>query len=51
MVRAPLNSPDEPSPATVRPAINMEEELARPQIKDPASNRIKKKMYVHLFCR
>jgi hypothetical protein len=37
MIRAPEKIPAPPRPATVRPAMNMDEEFAAAQITDPTS--------------
>jgi len=42
MVRAPLMSPEPPMPATARPTINILEELATPQSKEPSSKMARK---------
>jgi hypothetical protein len=47
MVKAPFRIPEVPMPATARPTINIFEEVATPQIKEPNSNMAKKAMKVH----
>jgi hypothetical protein len=42
MVMHPFIRPEEPIPATARPTINMVDEVATPQIRDPSSKRKKK---------
>lgn len=47
MVMAPLMIPAAPKPATARPTINIAEETAAPQSKDPSSNIPKKNRNDH----
>jgi hypothetical protein len=47
MVKAPFKIPEVPIPATARPIINILEEMAMPQIKEPNSKMAKKAMKVH----
>jgi hypothetical protein len=47
MVKAPFRIPAVPIPATARPTINIFEEVARPQIKEPISKMPKNAMKVH----
>jgi hypothetical protein len=47
IVSAPFLSPDPPSPATVRPAINILDECAAPQMAEPASKTARKAMNVY----
>jgi hypothetical protein len=47
MVKAPFWIPDVPIPATARPTINVFEEVATPQSKEPNSKMAKKVMKVH----
>lgn len=47
IVNAPLEMPDTPMPAMARPTINILEELATPQIREPISKTTKNPMYVH----
>ena len=44
---APFKMPEVPKPAITRPPINMLEEFASPQIKEPISKRTKKLRNVH----
>jgi hypothetical protein len=44
---APFNMPEVPKPATTRPPINIFEEFATPQIKEPISKSTKKLRNVH----
>jgi hypothetical protein len=47
IVNAPFKIPEVPIPATARPIINILEEVATPQIKEPNSKMAKKDMKVH----
>lgn len=47
IVRAPLTSPAQPSPATARPMMNMVEEVDAPHMADPISKTKKKVKNVH----
>jgi hypothetical protein len=47
MVKAPLRIPEVPIPETARPTINIFDEVANAQIKEPISKRAKKAMKVH----
>jgi hypothetical protein len=47
IVRAPLNTPDAPIPAKALPTMNMCDDFAIPDKKDPASNTNKKHRKVH----
>jgi hypothetical protein len=47
IIREPLNMPEAPAPATTRPPINIFEEFATPQSKEPISKRMKKIRNVH----
>jgi len=44
---APFKMPEVPKPATTRPPINIPEEFATPQIKEPISKMTKKLRKVH----
>jgi hypothetical protein len=44
IVKAPLIMPDEPKPATARPTINILEDIATPQRRDPNSKSAKNDM-------
>jgi hypothetical protein len=44
---APFKMPEVPKPAITRPPINMPEEFATPQIKEPISKTRKKLRNVH----
>ena len=50
MVKAPFRIPEDPIPAIARPTINIFEELATPQIKEPNSKMAKNTMKVHYVC-
>jgi hypothetical protein len=47
MVKAPFKIPEVPIPATARPIINILEEVATPQIREPNSKTAKNAMKVH----
>ncbi len=47
IVKAPFISPEPPSPAIARPMINIDDEVAEPQIADPISKRSRKVIYDH----
>jgi len=47
MVKAPFKIPEVPIPATARPIINILEEVATPQIREPNSKTAKKAIKVH----
>ncbi len=47
MAKAPFLIPDVSIPATARPTINVFEEVATPQSKEPNSKMAKKVMKVH----
>jgi hypothetical protein len=49
MVMPPLKFPAAPRPAMTRPAMNMEDEFARAQIREPSSKRRVKVRYVYCF--
>ncbi len=46
MTRAPFKMPAPPAPATALPAMNMREDVAAPQIKDPTTNIMKAPMKI-----
>ena len=46
-VIVPLKRPDPPNPATTRPAMNREDEVANPHINEPISNTMVKARNVH----
>jgi len=52
MARAPLRMPEQPMPATTRPAMSMFDEVASPHISDPSSNIVKKERNISCtrFC-
>jgi hypothetical protein len=45
--RAPFKMPEVPMPAITRPTINIAEEVATPQSKEPSSKMKKKPRKVH----
>jgi hypothetical protein len=47
MVRQPFRFPAAPSPETALPAINMVEDVATPQSREPNSNKAKNARNVH----
>lgn len=47
IVKAPFIIPEDPAPAIARPTINILEEFATPQSKDPSSKMPKKVTNVH----
>jgi hypothetical protein len=47
IVKAPLKRPAAPRPATTRPQMNIEEDVARPQRREPSSKRRVKVRYVY----
>jgi hypothetical protein len=47
IVNAPFMSPEEPIPATARATINIFDDVARPQRRDPSSKMKKKTKKVH----
>lgn len=49
IVSAPIVIPAAPKPATARPTINIDEEVAAPQSKEPSSKIPKKAIKVHCF--
>jgi hypothetical protein len=49
MVQAPFISPEEPAPATARPAINMGDDFANAQIREPISKTKRKARKTDFF--
>jgi hypothetical protein len=49
MSMAPFKMPEVPKPAINRPPINIFDEFATPQIKEPISKMMKKVRNVHLI--
>jgi hypothetical protein len=45
MISAPEKRPDAPTPATARPMINMDDDIATPHIKLPNSKVMRKVRY------
>ena len=49
MVQAPFIRPEEPAPATARPAINMGDELAKAQMREPIPKTKRKVRKTNFF--